>query len=125
MPLSTDEVLELMQSVAAEVITPRFRSLTEAQIDEKKPGDLVTVADHEAEEQADTDEGEHEPSQLPLPGRRDVGGVGKGHTIRAPAASSFSSAAALDSGATPATRSVSTRTLRPDSSASSAEASTQ
>ena len=50
MPLSTDEVLELMQSVAAEVITPRFRSLTEAQIDEKKPGDLVTVADHEAEE---------------------------------------------------------------------------
>ena len=27
-----------MQSVAAEVITPRFRSLTEAQIDEKKPG---------------------------------------------------------------------------------------
>src|SRR3954447_24605897 len=50
MPLSTDEVLELMQSVAAEVITPRFRSLTESQIDEKRPGDLVTVADHEAEE---------------------------------------------------------------------------
>jgi fructose-1,6-bisphosphatase/inositol monophosphatase family enzyme len=49
-PLSTDEVLELMQSVAAEVITPRFRSLTKSQIDEKRPGDLVTVADHEAEE---------------------------------------------------------------------------
>jgi fructose-1,6-bisphosphatase/inositol monophosphatase family enzyme len=49
-PLSTDEVLEMLQSVAAEVITPRFRSLTEAEIDEKKPGDLVTVADHEAEE---------------------------------------------------------------------------
>jgi fructose-1,6-bisphosphatase/inositol monophosphatase family enzyme len=49
-PLSTDEVLELMRSVAAEVITPRFRSLTESQIDEKRPGDLVTVADHEAEE---------------------------------------------------------------------------
>jgi hypothetical protein len=29
-PLSTDEVLELMQSVAAEVITPRFRSLAES-----------------------------------------------------------------------------------------------
>ena len=39
-----------MQSVAAEVITPRFRSLSDAQIDEKRPGDLVTVADHEAEE---------------------------------------------------------------------------
>ena len=50
MPLSTESVLELLQSVAAEVITPRFRSLSRAQIDEKKPGDLVTVADHEAEE---------------------------------------------------------------------------
>ena len=49
MPLSTDAVLQLMQSVAAEVITPRFRSLSDAQIDEKRPGDLVTVADHEAE----------------------------------------------------------------------------
>src|SRR3954453_4376867 len=39
-----------MQSVAAEVITPRFRSLSASQIDEKRPGDLVTVADHEAEE---------------------------------------------------------------------------
>jgi fructose-1,6-bisphosphatase/inositol monophosphatase family enzyme len=48
-PLSTDAVLELMQAVAAEVITPRFRTLTESQIDEKRPGDLVTVADHEAE----------------------------------------------------------------------------
>ena len=48
--LSTEAVLELLQSVAAEVITPRFRSLSSAQIDEKKPGDLVTVADHESEE---------------------------------------------------------------------------
>jgi fructose-1,6-bisphosphatase/inositol monophosphatase family enzyme len=49
-PLSTQAVLELMQSVAAEVITPRFRALTESDIDEKRPGDLVTVADREAEE---------------------------------------------------------------------------
>ena len=48
--LSTEAVLELMQSVAAEVITPRFRTLSSSQIGEKKPGDLVTVADHEAEE---------------------------------------------------------------------------
>jgi len=50
MPLTTPDVLELMQSVAAVVITPRFRSLSESQIDEKRPGDLVTIADHEAEE---------------------------------------------------------------------------
>ena len=50
MALATGEVLELLTSVAAEVITPRFRSLSASQIDEKLPGDLVTVADHEAEE---------------------------------------------------------------------------
>jgi fructose-1,6-bisphosphatase/inositol monophosphatase family enzyme len=50
MPLSTEAVLELLQSVADEVIRPRFRTLSESQIDEKKPGDLVTVADREAEE---------------------------------------------------------------------------
>lgn len=48
--LSTEAVLELLQQVAAEVITPRFRSLTDAQVEEKNPGDLVTVADREAEE---------------------------------------------------------------------------
>jgi fructose-1,6-bisphosphatase/inositol monophosphatase family enzyme len=35
--------------VAEEVVTPRFRALAADEIDEKKPGDLVTVADHEAE----------------------------------------------------------------------------
>jgi len=48
--LSTDAVLELLKSVADEVIRPRFRSLSDSQIDEKRPGDLVTVADREAEE---------------------------------------------------------------------------
>lgn len=42
-------MLRLLQEVAAEVITPRFRTLTEGQVAEKNPGDLVTVADHEAE----------------------------------------------------------------------------
>jgi fructose-1,6-bisphosphatase/inositol monophosphatase family enzyme len=50
MSLSSDEVLELLRSVADEVIRPRFRTLSDSQIDEKKPGDLVTVADREAEE---------------------------------------------------------------------------
>src|ERR1700712_2691473 len=50
MTLSSDAVLELLKSVADEVIRPRFRTLSDSQIDEKKPGDLVTVADREAEE---------------------------------------------------------------------------
>lgn len=42
-------MLTLMQEVAAQVITPRFRALASGEVMEKKPGDLVTVADHEAE----------------------------------------------------------------------------
>ncbi|GAA1910584.1 inositol monophosphatase family protein [Nocardioides marmoribigeumensis] len=48
--METDEVLRLLQDVAAEVVNPRFRSLDEAEIAEKQPGDLVTAADHESEE---------------------------------------------------------------------------
>lgn len=48
--LSTDRVLTLLQEVADEVITPRFRALAEHEIGSKShPGDLVTVADREAE----------------------------------------------------------------------------
>ena len=48
--LSSDAVLDLLREVAAEVITPRFRSLSAGEVMEKNPGDLVTVADREAEE---------------------------------------------------------------------------
>jgi fructose-1,6-bisphosphatase/inositol monophosphatase family enzyme len=48
--LSTDAVLTLLREVAAEVITPRFRALAEGEVIEKNPGDLVTIADREAEE---------------------------------------------------------------------------
>lgn len=47
--MDTDEVLTLLRDVAEEVINPRFRDLTTEQVREKNPGDLVTVADHEAE----------------------------------------------------------------------------
>lgn len=47
--VDTQQVLELMQRVAAEVITPRFRSLADGEVMEKNPGDLVTIADQEAE----------------------------------------------------------------------------
>ncbi len=39
----------LIEQVSAEVVTPRFRALGEGQVQEKNPGDLVTVADREAE----------------------------------------------------------------------------
>ena len=42
-------MLTLLQEVAEEVINPRFRTLESDQIAEKNPGDLVTVADREAE----------------------------------------------------------------------------
>nr|WP_151523618.1 inositol monophosphatase [Serinicoccus kebangsaanensis] len=48
--MTTDAVLTLLQEVADQVITPRFRALSEDQISSKThPGDLVTVADREAE----------------------------------------------------------------------------
>ena len=42
-------MLQLLRDVADEVINPRFRDLADHQVDEKNPGDLVTVADREAE----------------------------------------------------------------------------
>ncbi|WP_139978177.1 inositol monophosphatase family protein [Nocardioides litoris] len=48
--METDDISTLLRDVAAEVITPRFRSLDSGDVAEKNPGDLVTVADREAEE---------------------------------------------------------------------------
>jgi fructose-1,6-bisphosphatase/inositol monophosphatase family enzyme len=48
--VETDDVLTLLQQVAEEVVTPRFRSLAAEEVSEKNPGDLVTVADAEAEQ---------------------------------------------------------------------------
>jgi fructose-1,6-bisphosphatase/inositol monophosphatase family enzyme len=47
--VDTDAVLTLIQDVAEEVVTPRFRALAAEEIHEKGPGDLVTIADREAE----------------------------------------------------------------------------
>lgn len=44
-----EHVGELMREVAAQVIVPRFRALTAADIEEKAPGELVTIVDREAE----------------------------------------------------------------------------
>ena len=42
-------MLSLLKDVAEEVINPRFRALAAGEIHEKRPGDLVTDADREAE----------------------------------------------------------------------------
>jgi fructose-1,6-bisphosphatase/inositol monophosphatase family enzyme len=47
--VQTDEVLSLLKDVADEVINPRFRALAAGEVHEKRPGDLVTDADREAE----------------------------------------------------------------------------
>ena len=47
--MDSDGILGLLQETAVEVITPRFRQLADHDIDEKLPGDLVTIADREAE----------------------------------------------------------------------------
>lgn len=48
MPLR-DEVSALMRGVAERVVTPRFRMLAAHEVSEKSPGEIVTVADREAE----------------------------------------------------------------------------
>lgn len=47
--MTAEEMLALLVDVAERVITPRFRSLDDGQVDEKHPGDYVTIADREAE----------------------------------------------------------------------------
>jgi fructose-1,6-bisphosphatase/inositol monophosphatase family enzyme len=44
-----DKVEALVRDVAASAVMPRFRALTQEEIESKGPGDLVTIADREAE----------------------------------------------------------------------------
>lgn len=45
-----DAVTRILQEAAEVAIAPRFRGLAEAEVFEKSPGELVTVADREAED---------------------------------------------------------------------------
>lgn len=47
--MRTEDVAALLVEVGQRVVVPRFRSLGRDEIEEKRPGDLVTVADREAE----------------------------------------------------------------------------
>ncbi|HEX5204720.1 MAG TPA: inositol monophosphatase family protein, partial [Actinoplanes sp.] len=44
-----DQVADLVREVAATIVLPRFRHLSSGEIKEKSPGDVVTIADQEAE----------------------------------------------------------------------------
>ncbi|MFC7530559.1 inositol monophosphatase family protein [Actinoplanes sp. GCM10030250] len=44
-----DQVAELIREVAHTVVLPRFRHLADSEVQEKAPGDLVTIADQESE----------------------------------------------------------------------------
>ncbi|MDR6290087.1 MULTISPECIES: inositol monophosphatase family protein [Inquilinus] len=44
-----DRVAELLRHAAREAILPRFRALAEGEAEEKSPGEIVTIADREAE----------------------------------------------------------------------------
>lgn len=43
------QVAEIVKEVAGQVILPRFRQLLATEVEEKSPGELVTIADREAE----------------------------------------------------------------------------
>jgi fructose-1,6-bisphosphatase/inositol monophosphatase family enzyme len=45
-----DQVAELIREVAATVVLPRFRHLSAGEVQQKAPGDLVTIADQESEQ---------------------------------------------------------------------------
>ena len=47
--MDTEEILDLLKQAAEDVILPRFRALDADEVREKEPGDLVTVADRDAE----------------------------------------------------------------------------
>lgn len=47
--MRTSEVADLIVEAATKIVLPRFRSLGADEVMEKKPGDLVTIADQEAE----------------------------------------------------------------------------
>lgn len=44
-----DEVVPLLDEAAIRFVVPRFRALADEEVEEKAPGELVTVADREAE----------------------------------------------------------------------------
>ncbi|MCA2213068.1 inositol monophosphatase family protein [Jidongwangia harbinensis] len=44
-----DQVADLIREVAATIVLPRFRRLRDDEVEQKSPGDMVTIADQESE----------------------------------------------------------------------------
>ncbi len=59
-----DRVCAFLQETAAEDVLPRFRDLAEHQVMEKEPGDLVTIADLDAEKRLTRLLTDHVPGSL-------------------------------------------------------------
>ncbi|NQU57013.1 MAG: inositol monophosphatase [Rhodospirillales bacterium] len=51
----SNKVIQIISQTAATLITPRFRQLREGDVREKSPGDLVTIADVEAEKRLEAE----------------------------------------------------------------------
>ncbi len=62
--MQADQVSDLLKEVAERLIMPRFGALDSADVSEKQPGDLVTVADREAEAELTARLRQADPSAL-------------------------------------------------------------
>lgn len=51
----SETVIKIIAQTASELITPRFQKLSDADIREKSPGDLVTIADVESEKRLEAE----------------------------------------------------------------------
>jgi fructose-1,6-bisphosphatase/inositol monophosphatase family enzyme len=77
-----DKVGEILQEVSKEAIEPRFEALREAEVRFKSPGEVVTVADEEAEHQLKTRLGELIPEALFVGEEEFAGGAGLSEALR-------------------------------------------
>ena len=77
-----DKVGEILQEVSKVSIEPRFEALREAEVRFKSPGEVVTVADEEAEHQLKTRLGELIPEALFVGEEGFSGGAGLSDALR-------------------------------------------
>lgn len=77
-----DKVGEILREVSAEAIEPRFDALRETDVRFKSPGELVTVADEEAERQLKMRLGELIPEAVFVGEEEFSGGSGLAQALR-------------------------------------------
>jgi fructose-1,6-bisphosphatase/inositol monophosphatase family enzyme len=62
--MDTGQVAQILREVTEQVILPRYGKLSSAEVEQKKPGDVVTVADKEAEAEIGEALSAHTPEAL-------------------------------------------------------------